>query len=228
MLDFLWRNLPNLLIGFPGERPGGLLLTVLLAFTSVVVAFGLALPLGAMGASRWWPMRRVADLYVAVFRGLPLLILLLLIHQIIGGRVGLNFSPLTSAGVALTLYAAAYFTEVVRAGLQAVPREMVESARTMGAGFGRLFVRVRLRYAVHKMIPALANEVITVFKDSSVVVVLGVGELMTVARATLGSNVQNSVYWIPMYLLVGLMYASVALLISRAACHLQQPRTVRI
>lgn len=224
MLEFLWRNLPNLLIGFPGERPGGLLLTILLAFVSIVAGFGLALPLGSMGVSRWWLVRRMADAYVAVFRGLPLLLLLLLVHQVAGGRFGLDFSPLTSAGIALTLYAAAYFTEVIRAGLLAVPREMMESARTMGAGLDRLFIRIRLRYAVHKMMPALANETITVFKDSSVVVVLGVAELMTVARATLGSSVKNSIYWVPMYLLVGLMYASVALLVSRAAVRLQRPR----
>jgi His/Glu/Gln/Arg/opine family amino acid ABC transporter permease subunit len=224
VLEFLWRNLPNLLIGFPGERPGGLLLTILLASASIVAGFGLALPLGSMGASRWWLVRRIADVYVAVFRGLPLLLLLLLVHQVASGRFGLDFSPLTSAGIALTLYAAAYFTEVIRAGLLAVPREMMESARTMGAGFNRQFLRIRLRYAVHKMMPALANETITVFKDSSVVVVLGVADLMTVARATLGSSVKNTVYWVPMYLLVGLMYASVALLVSRGAVRLQQPR----
>jgi polar amino acid transport system permease protein len=96
----------------------------------------------------------------------------------------------------------------------------------MGAGLGRLYVRVRLRYAIHKMMPALANEIITVFKDSSVVVVLGVGELMTVARATLGSNVKNSVYWVPLYVLVGLMYAAVALLISQASVRWQRPKVV--
>jgi His/Glu/Gln/Arg/opine family amino acid ABC transporter permease subunit len=221
VLDFLWRNLPHLLIGFPGQRPGGLLLTLLLAGLSITLGFVLALPLGAIGASRWWLLRRLADAYVAVFRGLPLILLLLLVHQIAGGRLDLDFTPLMSAVIALTLYAAAYLTEVIRAGLLAVPREMTESARTMGAGINRLFFRVRMRYAVHTMLPALANEVITVFKDSSVVVVLGISDLMMVARAALGSSVNNSVYWISMYLLVGLVYAAVALLISRATARYQ-------
>ena len=55
------------------------------------------------------------------------------------------------------------------------------------------------------------------FKDSSVVLVLGVGELMTVARSVLGSDIRNSVYWVPIYLTVGVLYAAVALIVSRLA-----------
>ncbi len=220
MSEFLWKNLPNLLIGFPDQRPGGLALSLLLAGTAIGFGFGLALLVGMARTSPFWLLRQLAMLYVNIFRGLPLLLLLLLIHQFVGGRrFGLSFSPTTSALISLTLYTSAYQAEVIRAGLLAVPREMVESARSMGASVGRVFWVVRLRYALHVMLPALVNEVITLFKDSSVVVVLGVGDLMMVARAALGSNVKNAVYWIPMYLLVGGLYALVALVISRLAIH---------
>lgn len=224
-VDFLWRNLPNFLLGFPGQRPGGLLLSVLLAGTAILLGFIMALLVGSLGTSRWWIARRIASAYVEVFRGLPLLLLLLVIHQVVGGRrTGLDFSPLTSAVVALTLYTSAYQAEVIRAGLMAVPHEMIESARSMGSRAWRTFFRIRLRYALRLMLPALINEVITLFKDSSVLVILGVGELMTVARASLGSNVRNSVYWLPTYLFVGVLYALVALGISRLAAHWEHKR----
>ncbi len=224
-VDFLWRNLPNFLLGFPGQRPGGLLLSLWLAAIAITLGFIIAVWVGSLGASRWWILRRLAAAYVAIFRGLPLLLLLLVIHQVVGGkRTGLDFSPMTSSLVALTLYTSAYQAEVIRAGLMAVPIELVETARSMGSGSWRVFLRVRLRYALRLMLPALINEMITLFKDSSVLLILGVGELMTVARASLGSSVHNSVYWLPTYLFVGVLYALVALGISRLAAHWERKR----
>jgi His/Glu/Gln/Arg/opine family amino acid ABC transporter permease subunit len=222
-LEFLWRILPSLLFGFPGQRPGGLTLSVLLAAVAIGLGFALALVVGAGRVARWRTVRRAAAAYVEVFRGLPLLLLLFLIHQFIGGRrFGLDFSPLTSALIALTLYTAAYQAEIVRAGLAAVPQELTESARLMGANRWQVFFRVRLRYALQVMLPAFTGQAISLFKDSAVVVVLGVGELMTVARAALGSDVRNSAYWVPVYLTVGLLYAAVALGVSRLAARWEQ------
>lgn len=218
MLDFLWRFLPALLFGFPGQRPGGLTLSVLLAAVAIAGGFLIALVVGSGRLAPWWTVRRVAGVYVDVFRGLPLLLLLLLVHQFVGGRrFGLDFSPITSALAALTLYTSAYQAEIVRAGLAAVPQEVTDSARLMGANRWQVFFRVRLRYTLRAMLPAFAGQAISLFKDSSVLLVLGVGELMTVARSALGSDIRNSVYWVPMYLMVGLLYAVVALAVSRFA-----------
>ncbi|MFQ5855001.1 MAG: ABC transporter permease subunit [Anaerolineae bacterium] len=217
-LDFIRNLLPDLLFGFPGQRPGGLALSVLLATVALGLGFAVALVVGMGRVAPWRAARRVAAAYVEVFRGLPLLLLLLLIHQFVGGRrFGLDFSPLTSALIALTLYTGAYQAEIVRAGLVAVPREVADSARLMGANPWQVFFLVRLRYALRVMLPAFTGQAISLFKDSSVVVVLGVSELMTVARAALGSDVRNSVYWVPVYLVVGLLYAVVALVASRVA-----------
>ncbi len=216
--EFLWRLLPNLLFGFPDQRPGGLTLSVFIAALAIGAGFVLALIVGAGRSSRWWIARQLAAVYVEVFRGLPLLLLLLLIHQVLGGkRFGLDFSPLTSALMALALYTSAYQAEIVRTGLAAVPQEVIDSARLMGAGRWQMFFLVRLRYALRVMLPAFTGQAISLFKDSSVVVVLGVGELMTMARSALGSDVRNAAYWVPVYMCVGLLYAGVALAISRLA-----------
>ncbi|MEK7326285.1 MAG: ABC transporter permease subunit [Chloroflexota bacterium] len=217
-LDFIQSILPNLLFGFPGQRPGGLTLSLLISALAIGCGFVIALGVGAGRASRATAARRLTAVYVGLFRGLPLLLLLLLVHQVIGGRrFGLDFSPMTSTLIALTLYTSTYQAEIVRAGLLAVPPELIDSARLMGANRWQIFLFVRLRYALRAMLPAFTGQAISLFKDSSVVVVLGVGELMTVARSALGSDVRNSIYWVPVYFTVGLMYAAVALIASRLA-----------
>jgi His/Glu/Gln/Arg/opine family amino acid ABC transporter permease subunit len=217
-IDFLWGLLPDLLFGFAGQRPGGLSLSILLAMAALGLGFAVALVVGVGRVAPWRAGRWAAAAYVAVFRGLPLLLLLFLIHQFVGGRrFGLDFSPFTSALIALTLYTGAYQAEIVHAGLAAVPQELADSARLAGANRWQVFFFVRLRYALRVMLPAFSGQAISLFKDSSVVVVLGVAELMTVARSALGSDVKNSIYWIPVYLTVGLLYALVALTASRIA-----------
>jgi His/Glu/Gln/Arg/opine family amino acid ABC transporter permease subunit len=220
---FLLSILPNLLFGFPGQRPGGLVLSILISVAAIGAGFVVALCVGTARTSGWGLMQQAARVYVNVFRGLPLLLLLLLIHQFVGGaRFGLDFSPMTSTLIALTLYTSAYQAEIVRAGLEAVPQPLIDAARLMGAGPWQRFIFVQLRYALQTMLPAFTGQAITLFKDSSVVLVLGVGELMTVARTTLGSDVQYSVYWVPVYLLVGVLYAGVALVMSRIASAWEQ------
>ncbi|HIP70169.1 MAG TPA: ABC transporter permease subunit, partial [Anaerolineae bacterium] len=178
-LAFILKNLPNLLIGFPGHRPGGLLMSLFLAVTAVTLGFVLAVILGTVYESKHKPVRLLAHGYVQFFRGIPLILLLLLVHQVLGyGRqLGLERTVLTSALVALTLYSSAYQAEIVRAGLQAAPAGMVESARLLGSSQRQAYWFIQIRYAWHVMLPAFTGQAISLFKDTSVVVVLGVAEL---------------------------------------------------
>ncbi len=223
-LIFLISKLPQLLLGFPGQRPGGLVLSVLLAFTAIVLGFGIALLLGTGVGSPFKPFRWGSQAYVQIIRGLPLILLVLLIHQLLenGRRMGLNFSPSVSALVALTLYSSAYQAEIVRAGLQAFPQRLGDSARLLGGNPRQVYLLVKFNYVWRVMLPALTGQAISLFKDTSVVVIIGVADLMTVARITLGSNVGNAPYWVGLYLLVGLLYFCVAFVLSQLARRLER------
>ncbi len=210
-LNFLWEQLPNLLIGFPGFRPGGLLLTMALAAVSLVLGFGLALLVGSGALSQKRPLALLARLFVEIFRGLPLVLLLLLVHQLLTATLPNRIEPRNSALIALTLYSAAYQAEVVKAGLRSVPPRLVESAQLLGSSRWQIFWLVKFRYLWRTMLPAFTGEAISLLKDSSVVVILGVADLMTVARIVLGSDFSHTPYWVSLYLLVGLLYMSVAL-----------------
>ncbi len=223
-IAFLLRNAPNLLIGFPGHRPGGLVMSVLLALVAIGMGFILALFIGTGYESRRRPLRLAAHVYVQLFRGIPLILLLLIVHQLLGNgrQLGLETTPLLSALVALTLYSSAYQAEIVRAGLQLVPQRMVESARLMGSSRRQTYRLIKLRYTLHIMLPAFTGQAISLFKDTSVVVIIGVAELMTVASISLGSDVGNAPYWVGLYLMVGFFYFTVAFTLSRLAQRWEQ------
>lgn len=217
-IEFLAANLSNLLIGFPGQRPGGLLLSLLLAMFGIGVGFLIALLVGSGRGSRVWLIRWGSRFYIEIFRGLPLILLLVLIYQIIGGRrFGLDISPRLAALISLALYSGAYQSEIVHAGLQAVPIQLVESARVVGGNPWQVFLWIKMRYAIRVMLPAFVGQAISLFKDTSVVVIIGVADLMTIGRAVLGSDVKNLSYWVSLYLFVGFLYFLVAFTASTLA-----------
>lgn len=232
-LEFLWRSLPNLLVGFPQERPGGLLLSVMIALASTMMGFLIAIGIGGLGASRWVILRGITVIYINVGRGLPLLFLLLFVHQFIGGRrFDLQLEPVESAIIALTVYASAYFAEIIKIGWLTIPQNQVLSAVLLGGNRWRI-LRLRLRHTLHRLSPALTNQTITIFKDTSVISVLAVAELTFVGRATLSGSLQNSQYAMQLYVFVGLIYAGIALLISQLALlwaksHLEKPYVTKL
>lgn len=218
-LSFLLVNLPNLLFGFPGHRPGGLMMSIYLAVVAIGLGLAVAVVIGSGSESRLRPIRMIGRLYVGIFRGLPLILLLLLVHTLLASsrRYGMDLSPRTSVLVALTLYSSAYQAEIVRAGLRAVPVQLVESARLMGASPWQVYLLVKLPYTWRVMLPAFAGEAISLFKDTSVVIIIGVAELMTVARIVLGGDPANAPYWVSLYLVVGMFYFVVAFSLSQFA-----------
>ena len=108
------------------------------------------------------------------------------------------------------LYTSAYQGDVIRAGIASVPTSQIDDARMLGASSIRLLFTLLLPTSFRVMRPALVTQAITVFKDSSVVVVLGVADLTTNARIALGGDVGNAPFWVATYLLVGAIYFSVA------------------
>lgn len=218
-IAFLLDNLFNLLIGFPGNRPGGLLISIGLAIVAVAVGFAIAVLLGLAYENGNRPIRLIVHSYVQIFRGLPLILLLLLVHSLLGygRRQGLTITPLMSALVALTLYSSAYQAEIIRAGLRAVPSRLTESARLMGSSRWQTYRLIKLPYTWRTMLPAFTGQAISLFKDTSVVIILGVADLMTTARIALGSDVGNAPYWVALYLVVAFFYFVVAFTLSRLA-----------
>lgn len=218
-LTFVWQSLPELLVGFPGHRPGGILLSLVLAASSAAAGMVLAVVLGSMSASTSRVLRVPATTYVWIIRGVPLILLLLLVHNVSSPTtvLGTQGSPTRSALIALSLYSTAYFADPIRAGLRSVPSQLIEDAALLGSRRSHTLIHVRLPFALRSMFPGLTTQAVTIFKDTSVVVVIGVADLTTNAQLVLGADVANSERWIPLYLAVGSLYFVTALALTKAA-----------
>lgn len=162
-----------------------------------IAAFALTLVLGliialmkmsAVGLYRW-----IATLFIEIFRGLPLLLVLFLITYgvpIIFGKVGFLSNFFLQATLGLGLVGAAYMSETIRAGIQAVPRGQMEAARTLGMSQGRAMISIVIPQAFRIIIPPITNSLVSLVKDSSLVYVLGVST--TQYELTKLSNVASS------------------------------------
>ncbi|MEM7125503.1 MAG: amino acid ABC transporter permease [Chloroflexota bacterium] len=221
--QFIVDNFVYLLIGFPGQRPAGLIMSVLLAAVAITFGFCLSHLIASGYRSKRYPIRWSSRLYVEIFRGLPLLLLVLLLYQILGHpRLGLNLSAIGSALVALTLYSSAYQAEITRAGIEGMPTQLYDTARVLRANVWQNLLYVRLPYVSRTMLPAYIGQAISLFKDTSVVLIIGVADLMMVARVVLGSDVNNAPYWVALYGAVGFLYFVVAFSLSRFAYRLEK------
>ncbi|ANP54289.1 polar amino acid transport system permease protein [Streptomyces griseochromogenes] len=151
--------------------------TVLYTLSGFVVGLVLGMVIALMRLSSVGPYRWVASVYIEIFRGLPAL----LIFIFVGVAVPLAFPGTEIPGgtygkvaLALGLVSAAYMAETIRAGIQAVPKGQMEAARSLGFSPARAMVSIILPQAFRIILPPLTNELVLLFKDSSLVLFLGV------------------------------------------------------
>ncbi|MEU6589421.1 amino acid ABC transporter permease [Streptomyces sp. NPDC046881] len=190
--------------------------TVLYTLSGFVVGLVLGMVIALMRLSSVGPYRWLAGVYIEIFRGLPAL----LIFIFVGVAVPLAFPGTEIPGgtygkvaIALGLVSAAYMAETIRAGIQAVPRGQMEAARSLGFSPAKAMVSIIIPQAFRIILPPLTNELVLLFKDSSLVLFLGVTleerELSKFGR-DLASTTANST---PI-LVAGLCYLLVTIPIS--------------
>jgi len=189
---------------------GAALATLLISLVSLCFAFLLGVGVCALGFARSRLLRGLAGAHVHFFRGVPLLVQLLMLYYLLPA-FGINLSSLTAAIIAVSLCSSAYVAEILRGGFLGVPTGQLEAARMLGLGGLQALVRIQVPQALRLTLPALVNEVILVIKASSLVSVVGVAELTRTAQ-----NIAASTYK-PMeaYFLVGAVYFAINILLAR-------------
>lgn len=180
-LDYLH----NLDFGVAWEYRRALLTGLQLTLVYFVLAsvFGMigALLLVFSGRSRFWPIRWLAVAIVETFRNTPLFVQLIWIHFALPAFTGIDLSLFQSSTIALSLNAAAYMSEIVRAGIDAVPRGQWEACHALGIKPYVTWSRVVLPQAFRLILPTLANLMVSLLKGTSILSIIAVAELM---RAT--------------------------------------------
>jgi general L-amino acid transport system permease protein len=190
------------------DRWGGLPLTLVLASLSMAAAFPLAL-LVALGRRSTLPaIRTVSTVYVELIRGVPLISVLFMASFMFPLFMpeGVSIDVLIRVLVGITLFAAAYMAEVIRGGLQAVPKGQVEAAATLGLSYWQTQRKIVLPQALAMVVPSIMNNFIGLFKDTSLVTIVSLYELTGALSLALNSDSNWRPFKIEGYLFIALIY----------------------
>ena len=215
MIDLIQTYWLYFLVGqYPNGPLGGLALTVLLA----ALALALALPVGLLlGLARVSPFRAIrwpATAIVYVVRGMPLLMVIFWAYFFLPSLTGHKTEQFGTMLIALVIFDGAYLAEIVRAGIQGVPRGQHETARALGLGYGRAMSRVILPQALRSMLPSFVNQFISTIKATSLGYIIGLTEVSFIAAQI---NTQVFTRAPQVYLLLGLTYFVLCFGLSRLA-----------
>lgn len=206
---------------------GGLMLTLLLSASGIVLSFpiGILLALGrrsSLPVIKWFCVA-----YIELIRGVPLVTVLymasLMLPLFLPG--GESIDQLVRATVAVTLFSAAYMAENVRGGLQAIPKGQTEAARALGLNVVQTTLLITLPQALRSVIPVLVGQFIGLFKDTSLVTIVGLADLLGAAEQVVGQpewlGTPGGV-WRETFLFIALIYWIVSFTISRTARQIEQ------
>lgn len=153
-------------------------ITIVLAFFTVLLGTALGLCLTLLRRSKIKPISFIATAYVEFVRGTPLLVQIYIIYIGLPKLIGVDLPDITTGIVALSLNSSAYVSEIIRAGIDAVDKGQIEAARSLGMNQRLAMFEIVIPQAFKNILPALGNEFISVIKESSMVSVIGVAELM--------------------------------------------------
>ena len=171
---------------------GGLSLTIVLAFTSIVLSFPLGVIL-ALGRTSTMPIfRLLCTAYIELVRGVPLITWLLVAFLMLPVALpeGIEIGGVLRAIGAMTFFSAAYLAENVRGGLQSIPAGQKEASRALGMSTIQMIVFITLPQALRAVIPALVGQVIALFKDTSLVTIVGLFDFLHIARQIIPAQSQ--------------------------------------
>ena len=194
----------------------GLLLTLRIAALSLLLALILGIVTGLMRVARHPLLRVPSAVYVEIVRGVPLLVFLMFLYFGVGRFF--DMSPFLASVLGLGLFEAAFVGEVIRAGIEAVPRGQVEAARSTGLTYFQTMRLVVLPQAMRKILPALTGQLIILVKDSSLVMVIGARDLSLMARNVAATTFRTLEVWGT----TALIYLAVNLALSRLALWLER------
>jgi general L-amino acid transport system permease protein len=197
-------------LGLPyveNERWGGLILTLLLSTFGIAAAFPLSIVLALARRSQMPAIRGLAVGYIELVRGVPLISLLFMASVMLPLFLpsGVTIDKLLRAQLALIMFAAAYLAEVVRGGLQAIPREQYEAADALGLSYFQKTTAVVLPQALRIAVPPLVSTFIGFFKDTSLVLIIGLFDLLSTIKVALTDPLWTG-FGVEAYVFASLVY----------------------
>ncbi|MEN9762577.1 MAG: hypothetical protein RI906_2403 [Pseudomonadota bacterium] len=192
----------------PAERWGGLPVTLILAIFGIGFAFPLGVLLALGRRSRLPVIRAFSVIYIEVVRGVPLITVLFMASVMFALFMpeGFRIEQLLRAQIAIILFIAAYLAEAVRGGLQAIPRGQYEAAEALGLPYWKTMGLVILPQALKVSIPPIVNIFISVFKDTSLVVIIGIYDFAYAVKKSVETDISWKKYFIEAFMFSIVVY----------------------
>lgn len=156
----------------------GVWVTLQIAFFSALFGFILGIILAIFKISKYKVLSGFAHFYTSIFRGTPLIMQLSLVYLALPQLFHFDIEPLTAAILTFSLNSAAYMSEIIRSGLNAVDKGQYEAAKALGVPYNKFMLHIILPQAIKNILPALMNEFITLTKESAIVSTIAVTDLM--------------------------------------------------
>ena len=175
----------------------GLVCTVSLSAMTVIFGFILALVLALMRMAKFKPLNWLAATYVEIFRATPLLVQLFIVYHVLLSGLSLptwkifgfiRFERFIPGVIALSLNSGAYLSEIIRSGIQSIDGGQTEAARSLGMTQWQNMQFIVLPQAIKNILPAIANEFVTIIKESSICYTIGVQEIMSAVANVKGAT----------------------------------------
>lgn len=203
---------------------GGLLVTLLLAVGGIVLSFPIGVLL-AIGRRSSLPVVKIFSiLFIEVIRGVPLITILFMFSIILA-----LFLPAESridrvlrALIGMTVFSAAYMAENVRGGLQSIPLGQIEAAKAIGLNNFQTMVLIVLPQALRAVIPSIVGQFISLFKDTTLVVIVGINDLLGIGKSILGTDPEFVRLQAEMYIFIALIFWVFSYFMSQASLQLEK------
>ncbi len=189
--------------------PDGILVTFQVTIEAIILALLIGLFTGLGRISKNKVINGIASVYVEVIRGIPLLVQLFYIYFALGRVV--NLPAMVSAVIAMAVCYGAYMGEIFRAGIESIPKGQMEAARSLGMSYSQAMIHVILPQAFKTILPPVGNEFVALLKDSSLVSILAVSDLLRRGR----EFASESFTYFETYTMVALVYLVITLFLSK-------------
>lgn len=220
ILTILKDNLPLLLVGqYPHGPLGGLAMTLIVSVAGILLAFPLSVLMAMAMVSPWKALRLPVQALVAVLRGVPLIMFIFWVYFLVPLIIGTSISGATTMLITLVFYQAAYLAEIVRAGIQGLPRGQVEAARACGLSYLQTMRLVVLPQALYNMVPSMIGQFVSTIKETSLGYVISMNEVTFAAN-----QINNQLLTKPfeVYVILASIYFVLCFTLSQAARRLER------
>ena len=203
---------------------GGLMLNLILSVSGIVLSFPIGVALALGRRSNLPVVKLLCIVFIEVFRGVPLITLLFVSQVLVPLVLPANFpvNSVTRAAIVITLFSSAYMAENIRGGLQGLPPGQAEAARALGLPGWQVTVLILLPQAVRNVIPAIVGQFIALFKDTSLVYIVGMLDILEIGRAIVQGNVEFADNGRELYIFVAVVFWLITYTMSYASRSLER------